>query len=267
MLRGLGRELHAAGGFREPAIGNVVRRLMCVVREETIAHEAQQQSQQQQGRTNLSLSSMLWALPQHVTVHKRTSSSVGKEKLRSESLSSVTSEVGRDTESLPQYFLSSKPELKTNVMEAIQEMKDELEDLHKIINEQAPNHVHADEVILTYARSKTVELFLKAAAAKKRKFQVIVCEGAPHFGGHSMAKSLAKAGIETTVIHDSAVFAIMARVNKVLLPAHAVLANGGLIAPSGSHLVALAAKHNSVPVVTITGIFKLCPMFPHEGMH
>lgn len=38
-----------------------------------------------------------------------------------------------------------------------------------------------------------------------------------------MAKSLAEAGIDTTVIHDSATFAIMARVNKVLLPAHAVL--------------------------------------------
>ena len=226
LLRGLGKELHAAGGLREPAIGNVVRRLMCVVRDETIAHEAQaQQQSQQQTRTNLSLSSMLWALPQHVTVHKR---SVGKGKLRSESLSSISSEARQDTEGLPQYFLSTKPEVKTNVMEAIQEIKDELEDLHKTINEQAPNHVHADEVILTYARSKTVELFLKAAAAKKRKFQVIVCEGAPHFGGHSMAKSLAKAGIDTTIIHDSAVFAIMARVNKVLLPAHAVLANGGL---------------------------------------
>ena len=67
------------------------------------------------------------------------------------------------------------------------------------------------------------EQFLKAAAAKKRQFQVIVCEGSPHFGGHVMAKSLAEAGIDTTVIHDAATYAIMARVNKVLLPAHAVL--------------------------------------------
>jgi translation initiation factor eIF-2B subunit beta len=80
-----------------------------------------------------------------------------------------------------------------------------------------------------------------------------------------MAKSLAAAGIETLVINDSAASAIMARVNKVLLPAHAVLANGGLISPSGSHMVALAAKQNSVPVVCITGMYKLCPQFPHEG--
>ena len=80
-----------------------------------------------------------------------------------------------------------------------------------------------------------------------------------------MAKSLAEANIPTTIIHDAATFAIMARVNKVLLPAHAVLANGGLVAPSGCHMVALAAKENSIPVVCVTGMFKLCPMFPHQG--
>ncbi len=34
LLKGLGRELHAAGGFREPAIGNIVRRIMHAVRQE-----------------------------------------------------------------------------------------------------------------------------------------------------------------------------------------------------------------------------------------
>jgi translation initiation factor eIF-2B subunit beta len=80
-----------------------------------------------------------------------------------------------------------------------------------------------------------------------------------------MAKTLADAGIDTIVIADSAAFALMARVNKVLLPAHSVLANGGLITASGCNLVALAADYNTVPVVCITGMFKLCPMYPHEG--
>lgn len=44
-----------------------------------------------------------------------------------------------------------------------------------------------------------------------------------------MAKSLAEAGIDTTVIHDAATYAIMARVNKVLLPAHAVLVSRVLV--------------------------------------
>lgn len=63
-----------------------------------------------------------------------------------------------------------------------------------------------------------------------------------------MAVSLGKHDIQTTVITDSAVFAIMSRVNKVIIGANTVLADGGLRAASGIHSVALAAKHYSVPV-------------------
>lgn len=35
--------------------------------------------------------------------------------------------------------------------------------------------------------------------------------------GHAMAKDLAASGIETTVVTDAAIYAIMARVNKVSL--------------------------------------------------
>ena len=45
--------------------------------------------------------------------------------------------------------------------------------------------------------------------------QVIVAEGAPHFQGHKMAASLSEDKIDVTLITDSAVFAIMSRVNKV----------------------------------------------------
>lgn len=45
--------------------------------------------------------------------------------------------------------------------------------------------------------------------------QVVVAEGAPKFDGHLMAKKLSDAGIQTTLIPDSAVFAMMARAHKV----------------------------------------------------
>ena len=65
-----------------------------------------------------------------------------------------------------------------------------------------------------------------------------------------MAVSLGKSKIQTTVISDAAIFAIMSRVNKVIIGTHTVMANGGLRAVSGSHIMALAAKHYSVPVNT-----------------
>ena len=54
--------------------------------------------------------------------------------------------------------------------------------------------------------------------------------------------ALAAAGISTTLMADASVFAMMARVNKVIIGAHAMMANGGAIATAGSHLLALAAQ-------------------------
>ena len=45
--------------------------------------------------------------------------------------------------------------------------------------------------------------------------QVVVAEGAPRHGGQELAWRLAQAGLHTTLIPDSAIFAMMARVNKV----------------------------------------------------
>ena len=69
---------------------------------------------------------------------------------------------------------------------------------------------------MTVGMSDTTFHFLKEAS-KKREFQVVVAEGCPRFDGHPMAKKLAEAGIHTTLIADSAVFAMMARANKVWL--------------------------------------------------
>lgn len=63
-----------------------------------------------------------------------------------------------------------------------------------------------------------------------------------------MSLSLAKSKIQTTLIPDCAIFGIMSRVNKVIIGTHSVMANGGLRAACGTHSVALAAKHYSVPV-------------------
>lgn len=78
--------------------------------------------------------------------------------------------------------------------------------------------------------------------------------------GHTLAASLAKAKIETTVIPDSAIFSMMSRVNKVIIGTHSVLANGGLRSACGSLTVALAAKYYSVPVIVLVPMYKLSPV-------
>ena len=133
---------------------------------------------------------------------------------------------------------------------------------YQAIAEQAEQHIHTNEIVLTYGRSRTVCDFL--TQVKFRKFEVIVAESTPSNWGRHMAKELSAAGISTTLITDSAVFAMMARVNIVIVGTHAVLANGGLIAHTGLGLIAAAAKHYSVPLVVCSGLYKLCPLYAFD---
>lgn len=153
-----------------------------------------------------------------------------------------------------------------NILEGIeQELMNELELSSKSIARQAIDYVQSDDIILTLGKSKVIETFLKHAAigskTGKRKFTVFVVELAPFYSGREMAKSLTKCGINTLIIPDSAVFANMCRVNKVIIGCHSMMANGGIKAPAGSHSIALAAKHYSVPLIVCCPMYKLTPSY------
>ncbi|CAN1813756.1 Translation initiation factor eIF-2B subunit beta [Linum perenne] len=154
--------------------------------------------------------------------------------------------------------------LKHDVIEAVNELIQDITTCHELIAEQAVEHIHHNEVILTLGSSKTVLEFLCAAKEKKRSFRVFVAEGAPRYQGHQLAKELVARGLQTTLITDSAVFAIISRVNMVIVGAHAVMSNGGVIAPVGMNMVALAAQKHAVPFVVLAGSHKLCPSYPHN---
>ncbi|GAB6026561.1 Translation initiation factor eIF-2B subunit beta [Chamberlinius hualienensis] len=150
--------------------------------------------------------------------------------------------------------------LKDTIMNSITDLLEELDQSIDSIACESLNLIHANEVVMTYGRSNTVEQFLKAAA-KDRKFEVYVAECAPSCHGQEMAMNLAKAKIKTNVIADSAIFAVMSRVNKVIIGTNTVLANGGLKAVSGSYTLALAAKYCSVPLIVCTPQYKLSPEY------
>jgi translation initiation factor eIF-2B subunit beta len=296
VLRAIGSEIVSTSGTfqHDPSIENIIRRVMATIREEAIredqdavAADITDSSVTSSSGGRLSLQSMLWVLPQqqksnhplrgssrygsNVGVGKRNSSTVSQ---RQESLASEEEMKSFSQQSFfyPSSYYTVRPNFKVTIMEAVQEILTDLEDMYQNINDQVTNYIHAGEIILTCGNSRTIELFLKSAHSKIKQqqqhnqepassstFTMIVCGD-----GYDMARSLASAGIDTTYIENSAVFAVMARVNKVLLPVHAVLANGGFVAQSGCNLVALAAHEMSVPVVCVTGLFKLCPMYPHE---
>ncbi|KAF2273241.1 translation regulator GCD7 [Westerdykella ornata] len=180
---------------------------------------------------------------------------------------------------------NARVDLKAEVMDGIRELQDELEQSDEQIASNALDHIHSNEIILTHTASTSVQRFL-LNAARKRKFTVVHAETHPHdhTATHGIVltgrkryneehddddegsswKPLIAAGIEVYVIPDSHVFAIMSRVNKVILATHTVLANGGLIAAAGAAMIARAAKEHQTPVVVISGMYKLSPLYPSD---
>ncbi|KAK4549702.1 hypothetical protein LTR36_005003 [Oleoguttula mirabilis] len=176
---------------------------------------------------------------------------------------------------------SEKLDIKAEVITSIQDLQKELEEVDDEISEFAQDHIHNNEVILTHTSSQTVQRFLMKAASKKRKFTVFHAEAYPNDhlethativnGGGATAedaderwKPLTSMGITVILIPDSAVFALMSRINKVILAPHTVLANGSLIAAAGASTIAQAAKTHRVPVVVLSGVFKLSPVYPFD---
>ena len=175
-----------------------------------------------------------------------------------------------------------KVDIKAEVIDGIKELLDELDIVDDQIAASALEHIHANEIILTHTSSQTVQKFL-LNAARKRKFTVIHAEAFPNdhtdthetimTGGKKASeddeaddrwKPLTALGITVILIPDSAVFALMSRVNKVILAPHTVLANGGLIAAAGAQTIAQAAKVHQTPVVVVSGVYKLSPVYPFD---
>ncbi|CAK7309439.1 Translation initiation factor eIF-2B subunit beta [Vulpes lagopus] len=149
-------------------------------------------------------------------------------------------------------------QLQSNIIEAMNELLVELEGTTENITAQALEHIHSNEVVMTIGFS------LPQRGTRKRKFHVIVADCAPFCQGHEMVVSLSKAGIETTVMTDAAIFAVMSRVNKVIIGTKTILANGTLRAMTGTHTLALAAKHHSTQLIVCAPMFKLSRQFPSE---
>ncbi|KAF4525927.1 hypothetical protein B566_EDAN014690 [Ephemera danica] len=84
------------------------------------------------------------------------------------------------------------------------------------------------------------------------------------FQGHKLAANLAKQGIPTTLVPDSSIFALMPRVNKVLLGTSLVLGDGGIRGVTGSHSLTLCAKHHAVPVIVLAPSYKFSPRYGIE---
>lgn len=191
----------------------------------------------------------------------------------------------RSGSSTPAAQTQSSTDFRSEIIEAISEIVDELMQADELVAGYALEYVIPQETILTYSTSPVIQRFLLKAGSK-RKFTVIQVESYPntHKQTHSFvtgtksnqddededldsdafSKPLTALGITVLLVPDNAIFALMSRVNKVIISASAVLSNGSIVAAAGAKSLAMAAKIHRVPVMVLAETYKLSPIFPYD---
>ena len=110
--------------------------------------------------------------------------------------------------------------------------------------------------VLTHCHSSTVTNMLRRAKEDGKTFEVVCTESRPVFQGRITAREMLEAGIETTMIVDSAVRYFMNKVDLVVVGADAITSEGNVINKIGTSMVALAAKEARTPFYVACELLK-----------
>lgn len=127
------------------------------------------------------------------------------------------------------------------------------------IGEIGARRVEDGDLIMTHCNSAAVTAVLKNAFNKGKRFEVLVCETRPRFQGRITAKTLSGIGVPTSLIVDGAARSFMARVDKAIVGADAVAANGAVVNKIGTSMVALAAHEARVLFFVAAETYKFSP--------
>jgi translation initiation factor eIF-2B subunit delta len=120
----------------------------------------------------------------------------------------------------------------------------------KAISLKVREKIAEDDVILTYGCSSLIKRSLiEAWKDGEKKFSVVVVDSRPDHEGQEMLKSLTMEGISCTYVLINAISFIMPKVTKVLLGAHALLANGYVMSRVGTAQISMVANSFNVPVL------------------
>jgi ribose 1,5-bisphosphate isomerase len=150
-------------------------------------------------------------------------------------------------------------EIRTIATKAAEEFIENAKTAVQRIGEIGARRIRDGDVLLTHCNSGAAIEIMKTAWKEGRKFKVLVTETRPRFQGHITARELAKAGIPVTLILDDAVRYFMQLVDKVIVGADAITANGALVNKIGTSMVALAAHEARVRVFVAAESYKFSP--------
>lgn len=122
------------------------------------------------------------------------------------------------------------------------------------------------DVLLTFACSSLIQFICEEAKRRQVAFRVIVVDSRPGCEGQELLRRLHATGIPCTYVLINAVGYVMAGATKVLLGAHALLANGYVMARTGTAQVALVANAHNVPVLVCCETHKFSERFQTDAI-
>ncbi|XP_067631306.1 translation initiation factor eIF2B subunit delta isoform X2 [Eurosta solidaginis] len=105
------------------------------------------------------------------------------------------------------------------------------------------------DVILTFGCSSLITYIFEEAQRRRVNFRVIIVDSRPFCEGQELLRRLTAKEIPCSYVLINAVSFVMPEATKVLLGAHALLANGYVMARSGTAQVVLVAHSFNVPVL------------------
>uniref|UniRef100_A0A8C8SNX4 Translation initiation factor eIF2B subunit delta n=1 Tax=Pelusios castaneus TaxID=367368 RepID=A0A8C8SNX4_9SAUR len=137
-------------------------------------------------------------------------------------------------------------------------MREKIQLAAEAISKYAFEKISDRDVILVYGCSSLVNRTLCDAHAKGRAFRVIVVDSRPRLEGRHTLRRLVHEGIRCTYVTITAISYVLPEVSKVLLGAHALLANGSVMSRVGTSQIALVSKAYNVPVLVCCETYKFC---------
>ncbi|MEM3453478.1 MAG: ribose 1,5-bisphosphate isomerase [Candidatus Hadarchaeum sp.] len=147
---------------------------------------------------------------------------------------------------------------KTIISRADDFIKNSLEAVKKI-GEIGANRISSGDVILTHCNSECALSIIKTAFKQGKNIEVITTESRPVWQGRLSARELLKEGIPTTMIIDSAVRHFIRDVDKVIVGADSIAANGAVVNKIGTSSIALAAHEARVLFFVAAETYKFHP--------
>ena len=153
-----------------------------------------------------------------------------------------------DLDSIRQLTISRAAELMSGSLEAL-----------ALIARHGSELIADNERIMTHSYSSTVVAVLKEAGTRHKGIEVTITRSGPGRSGERIAQELGLLGIPLTFIDDTAVGVYLPAVNRVMVGADRVCADGGVVNGAGTYQLALASKVANTPFCVLCETLKFDP--------